>query len=83
MLIEKVDQAALHQLDDTAPEAGGSHRPGDREPDHRLVLRQKHLVGEDSARFAKPRGVESLESFLYQVSDVGAPTRPVIADWLA
>ena len=44
---------------------------------------QQHLVGEDAARLAEPRGVERLESLVDQVMDVGAAAGPVVANRLA
>ena len=80
---DEVDQPALHHLDDAAAEAGRRQRAGDRQPDRRVVLRRQHLVGEDLARLAEPRGVERLESLVDQLPDLGAAVRPVVADRLA
>ena len=80
---DEVDQPALHQLDHAAAQTGGRHRAGDRQPDRRVVLGQQHLVGEDAAGFAEPRGIERLKSFVDQVPDVGAAAGPVVADGFA
>jgi hypothetical protein len=44
------------------------------------VLWEEHLVREDPARLAKTGGVECLESFVDEMTDVGAAPRPIIAD---
>ena len=80
---EKVDESALHHLDDAAPEARGGERAGNRQGDRGVVLGQQHLVGEDAARFAEPRGVERLKSFVDQMTNVGAAPWTVVADRLA
>ena len=65
------------------PETGGRQRAGDGQRDRRVVLGQQHLVGEDAAGFAKPRGVERLKALVDQVPDVGAAAGPVVADGFA
>ena len=72
MLIDEVDQAAIHQLDDAAAEPGGRQRAGDGQPDGRVVLRRQHLVGEDVAGLGEAAGVERLEAAVDQLADVGA-----------
>jgi len=47
------------------------------------VLRQEHLVREDPTGLAEPGGVEGLEALVDQMPDVGAATRPVIANRFA
>ena len=80
---DEVDQPALHQLDDAAAEAGRRHRAGDRQRDRRVVLGQQHLVREDAAGLAEPRGIERLKALVDEVPDVGAAARPVVADGFA
>ena len=72
MLIDEIDQAAVHQLDDAAAEAGGRQRAGDGQADGGVVLRRQHLVGEDVAGLGQAAGVERLESALDEVADLGA-----------
>jgi hypothetical protein len=79
----EIDEAAIHQLDDAAAEAGGRQRAGDGEADRRIVLGVEHLVGEDAARLADPGRVEGLEPLVNQMFDVSAAARPVVTDWLA
>ena len=76
----EVDQAALHQLDDAAAEAGGRERARDGQADGGVVGRGQHLVGVDVAGLGQPAGVERLEAALDQRPDLGAPRRPVVAD---
>ena len=80
---EEVDQPALHHLDDAAAEACGCEGTGNRQRNRRIVLGQQHLVAEDAARLAEPRGVERLESFVDQMVNVGAAARAVVANRLS
>src|SRR5213593_18931 len=80
---EKVDQAALHQLDDAAAETGGRQGTGDREGNRRVMIGKQHLVREDAARFAKPRGIEGLEPFINQVMNVRAALRTIVPNRLS
>ena len=65
------------------PSPAGVSAPAIVKRDRRVVLRQQHLVGEDAARLAQPRGVERLKALVDQMPDVGAAARAVVADRLA
>ena len=80
MLIDEIDQAAIHQLDHAAAETGRRQRAGDREPDGRVVLRRQHLVGENVAGLRQPAGVERLKSAVDQRPHVRAAARTVITN---
>ena len=76
----EVDEPAVEELDDAAPEPGGRQGAGNREPDGRVVGRSQHLLGEDVARLGQPAGIEGLKPAVDQVPDVAAPPRPVVLD---
>ena len=80
---DEVHHPALHQLDDAPAQTGRGHCAGDRERDRRIVLGQKHLIGEYATGFTEARGVERLKPFVYQMPDIGAAAGAVIADGFA
>ena len=80
---DKVHEPTVHQLHDAPAQARRRECAGHRQPDRGVVLRQQHLVREDAARLANPGGVEGLKTFLYEMTDLGAALRPVVADGLA
>ena len=80
---DEVDEAAFHQRDDAAAEAGGRERAGDGEADGGVVRLRQHLVAEDAARLAEAGGVEGLEAFVDQRAHGGAAARLVVANRFA
>ena len=77
---DEVDEAAVHQLDDAAAEAGRRERAGDGQADGGVVLGRQHLVGEDVAGLRQASGVEGLEAAVDELADLGAAARPVVFD---
>jgi hypothetical protein len=80
---EKVDQPALHHLDDAAAEPGGRQRTGHGQSDRRVLRGIQHLFREDRARLGKPRGVERLKAFVDEMTNFLAAFWPVISNRLA
>ena len=77
---QKIDQPALHQLDNTAAESCGRQSPGDGEPDHGVVLGPEHLVSVDAAGLRQAGRIERLEPIVQQPGDVGAAFRAIVGD---
>ena len=64
------------------PSPAGVMAPATVSADGRVVLRQQHLVREDVTGLGQAAGVERLKPLVYQLPDLGAATRPVVADRL-
>ena len=80
---DKVNETAIHQLDHAAAEAGRRERAGNGQADRRVVLRSEHLLREDVTGLGQTPGVERLETAVDEMSDLRAPARTVVLDWLA
>ena len=80
---DEVDEPAVHQLDDAAAEPGRRQRPGEGQPDRRVLVGRQHLLGVDLRGLREAAGVERLKSLVDEMADLRAALRPVVADGFA
>ena len=83
MLIEKIDEPALHQFRNATTETGWRQCPGHGEADGGVLIGVEHPVGEDAAGFRQTRGIEGLKPLVDERANLGAPPGSIVGDGLA